>query len=181
MLLTLAFAVAAPAPAVDYQKVADATEWKWSEQGGTVGHSVLTCESAYDVRLEVKATKRREVKVTFSKDGKDAFTLNGHRNTVFRVAGDTLVYARFHPSATGAAMVAVDLRTGKQLWKTDLKGIGPVSHFAYSNYLNLEADGDTVTVFGNEASGKYVEILDAKTGKTVGHKKFPEDKPEQKQ
>jgi outer membrane protein assembly factor BamB len=174
----LVLALAAPVPpAPDYQKLADAAEWKWNDKTATLVHSASLKQPAYEVKAEPKA--RYEVRVTFAKDGKERFTLGAHEHTVFRVVGDTLVYASFHPSANGATMIAVDLKTGKELWKTSLKGIGLVSHFAYRNYLNMEADADTITVFGNESFGKYVEILDTKTGKTVGHKKFPKD-PEPK-
>jgi hypothetical protein len=100
---------------------------------------------------------------------------------VFRISGDTLYYASFQPSASGADIVAVDLTTGKQLWKTSLKGLGPIQHSGYHNVLNLEADDTVVTVFGNEAMGRYVEFLDPKTGKALGHHVYPKDKPAQKQ
>lgn len=176
-----ALVLALAAPAVDCQQTAEETAWKWNDEAATLGHAALLPHRTYDIRVEVKAAKVREVKVTFGKDGKDAFTLTAHRNTVFRVVSDTLVYTLHNPSASGASVAAVDLKTGKELWKTHLKGIGPVSHFEYSNYLNMEADRDTITVFGNESFGKYVEILDTKTGKTVGHKVFPKDKPEPKE
>ena len=181
MFTALLLALAAPAdPVVDYQQVADATEWKWSDAATLIGHSAILRGSTYDVRMEVKVARRSGVKVTFAKDEKDAFVLNGHENTVFRVVGDTLVYTLYHQGASGAAVVAVDLKSGKELWKTELKGIGPVSHFKYRNLLNVEASRDTVTVFGNESLGKYVEILDTKSGKTVGHKVFPKESPAEK-
>jgi hypothetical protein len=34
----------------------------------------------------------------------------------------------------------------------------------------LDLMDDAVHVLGNEAAGKYIEYLDVKTGKTVGHK-----------
>ncbi len=173
ILLSLA---APPDPPVDYQKVADATEWKWDDKSATLSHSLAVKQPNYTVRTDEKAAKH-DMPVTFTKGDKELFVFRSHENTVFRVVGDTLVYASFHRSASGATMIGVDLKTGKELWKTHLKGIGPVSHFRYSNLLNMEADGDTVTVFGNESYGKYVEILDTKTGKTVGHKLFPKDKP----
>ena len=52
---------------------------------------------------------------------------------------------------------------------------------AYLNRLNFDASGGIVTVFGNESQGQYVEILDEKTGKMLGHKVFPKEKPVQKQ
>lgn len=178
---TLALLIAIPVSAIDYQKMADETAWKWSDEASTVGHSALLRQSTYDVRLETKAGKAGEVKITFGKDGKDVFTFAGHRRTVFRISGDTLYFASFHYSASGGSIVAVDLTSGKQLWKTQLKALGPIQHSAYLNMLNLEVSGGIVTVFGNESQGRYVEILDEKTGKTLGHKIVPKEKPVQKQ
>jgi hypothetical protein len=175
MLTTLALMVAAPVPAVDYQKRAEETAWKWKDDAATVGHSFLVHQNSFDVKLERKVATG-DITITFAKDGKTLYTIPGHAHTVFRINGDTLVFARYHFSASGATIVAVDLPTGKELWATRLEGLGPIQHSAYRNLLNLDAQSDVVTVFGNESQGRYVEILDAKTGKTVGHKVFPEEK-----
>lgn len=45
----------------------------------------------------------------------------------------------------------------------------------YRYLLNLDADRDTVRVYGNESAGRYFEIMDARTGKTVGHRLFPRE------
>jgi outer membrane protein assembly factor BamB len=162
-------------PAVDYQKVADKTEWRWKDDEATPGHSFGKIPIEYDLRLERTSKKLFQVTITFGKDGKTLYTLEGHSNSVFRVVGKVLYYPQFHPSANGAALVAVDLTTGKELWKTNLKGIGSVDHFKYSNLINMEVSKDTVTVFGKESFGRYVEIVQLSTGKTVGHKIFPKD------
>src|SRR5262245_54965796 len=160
--------IAAPVPGVDYQKRAEETAWKWKDDEATVAHSFLVYQTSFDVKLE-RTVKTGDITVTFARDGKTLYTVAGNLGTVFRINGDTLVFARFHPSASGATIVAVDLSTGKELWATHLKGLGPIQHSAYLNRLNLDAQSDVVTVFGNESQGRYVEILDAKTGKTVGH------------
>jgi len=57
-------------------------------------------------------------------------------------------------------VVAIDRSTGKTLWKTDLKGLGPIAHSKYRNAVRLEVlDGDAIQVFGKESSGRYVEIV----------------------
>ena len=79
----------------------------------------------------------------------------------------------FHPSSSGCAVLAFDLKTQKQLWKTTLKGLGPIAHFRYANSVNLEIiNNNAVRIFGNESAGQYLEIVDLKTGKTVGHQKY---------
>jgi hypothetical protein len=71
--------------------------------------------------------------------------------------------------------VAWDLKAKKQLWKTNLKGLGGIIHFQYHNAVNLDLDGQAVRVRGKESAGRYIEYVDRKTGKTVGHKVYPKN------
>jgi hypothetical protein len=42
-----------------------------------------------------------------------------------------------------------------------------------TNAVNLEiVNNEVARVFGNEAAGKYLEYVDLKTGKTVGHRLY---------
>ena len=92
---------------------------------------------------------------------------------MFSLNGDVLIYADFMPSRTGCSVVAFDLKKQKQLWKTNLKGLGDIAHFRYANSVNLDIiNDDAVRVFGKESAGQYLEIVDRKTGKTVGHRKY---------
>jgi hypothetical protein len=50
--------------------------------------------------------------------------------------------------------------------------LGPISHFAYRNFINLDVNGEVMTVYGNETLGRYLEYKDIDTGKTVGHRIF---------
>ena len=180
MLAAIAFVIAAPIPpSADYQKIADTTKWKWDDKTATLAHSVSLTQSTDEIKVEPKDA-RFDAKVTFSKNGEKRFTLAAHEHTVFRIVGDTLVFAHFSPVSNGAELIAFDLKTGKQLWDTKLRGIGLVMHFSYRNRVNMEISNGTVTVFGNESFGKYVEIVDMKTGKTIGHKKFAKDAADQK-
>ncbi len=56
-----------------------------------------------------------------------------------------------------------------------LKGLPLAAHSQYRNQVILERDGDLVVVYGKESNGRYIEFLDARTGKTVGHKKLPRE------
>ena len=71
--------------------------------------------------------------------------------------------------------MAYDLKGRKLLWLTQLKGLSPLAH--YLNWVRLErVNNEVLAVYGNEDTaghaGRYVEIVDMKTGKTVGHKVF---------
>ena len=157
----------------DYQKIADATAWSWSAERASVGDSFLKFPNTYQVELVRKKNKYGEITIRLTEEGKELVAWEGHYRSVFSLSGDVLVYADFLSSRTGCSVVAYDLKNKKQLWKTDLKGLGPIAHFGYSNSVNLEIiNNDAVRVFGNESAGQYLEIVDLKSGKTVGHQKY---------
>ena len=172
-LTTLALLTAAPLPQqTDYQKLADEAKWDWQPEQATVLHSVLNYHGDYQVEIIKKPNTFGELSIRFTKDGQDVLTVPGSYGTTFVGKDGILYYADYHPSASGCTLVAYDLANKKELWKTRLKGIGPISHFKYSNHVALTFSGDAVKVTGHEAAGNYVEFVDLKTGKTVGHKVF---------
>jgi hypothetical protein len=157
----------------DYQKIADSTVWSWSAERASVTDSLLRFSKDYQVELIRPKNRFGEITIRLLDNGKEVVAWEGHYRSVFTSNGNVLVYAVFGPSRTGCAVVAYDLKSQKQLWKTDLKGIGPIDHFQYSNSVNLEIiNNDAVRVFGNETAGQYLEIVDLKTGKTVGHRTY---------
>jgi hypothetical protein len=54
-----------------------------------------------------------------------------------------------------------------------VRPIGFVSHSTYSNAMILEANTEVVWVRGNEGGGRYIEVKDIASGKTVGHRIVP--------
>jgi hypothetical protein len=165
--------VAAPVSAADYQKLADEAKWEWDPERATVLHATLNYHEDYQVEIVKKPNTFGDLTVRFTKDGKEALTVKGSYATTFVGKDSILYYTEYHPSASGCALVAYDLANRKQLWKTPLKGLGPIAHFQYSNLVTVDLVGDAVKVLGNESAGHYVEFVDLKTGKTVGHKVFP--------
>ena len=171
--LTLSLACTNFSYGQDYQKIADSTPWTWTAERASVSDSFLRFPSTYQVELIRKKNKYGEITIRLLDDGKELVSWEGHYRSVFSLQGDVLVYAAFHPSSTGCAVVAYELKNKKQLWKTDLKGLGPIDHFRYSNSVNLEIiNNDAVRVFGNESAGQYLEIVNLKTGKMVGHRVY---------
>ncbi|MFO0551056.1 MAG: hypothetical protein U0271_21885 [Polyangiaceae bacterium] len=80
-----------------------------------------------------------------------------------------LYWADYSAIASGAGIVALDLTSGRPLWRRELYGIGPVSHSKYRNELEIHLAGeDRIAIFGWESSGKYVEVLRASTGEDLG-------------
>ena len=156
-----------------YQKAADATPWTWAPERASVSDSFLRMPNTYQVELVRPKDKVGVVNIRLLDEGKEAFAWMGHYGSVFAMSGDVLVYADFGPGRTGCSLIAYDLKQKKQVWKTALMGLGPINHSRYANAVTLEfIDAATVRVFGHESAGKYLEILDINTGKTVGHRNY---------
>jgi hypothetical protein len=156
-----------------YQKIADATPWSWSADRASVTDSFLRFPNTYQLELIRPKEKNGVVMIRLNDDGKELYSWLGHYGSVFALSGDVLVYADYGQGRNGCSLIAFDLNQKKQLWKTELKGIGPIPHSRYANAVTLEfIDGATVRVFGNESAGKYLEFVDINTGKTVGHRVY---------
>jgi hypothetical protein len=117
--------------------------------------------------------------ITFEvvREGKVVLTIHGDSASVFRVADGILYFSHFSPFSTGCSVAAHDMTTGKERWKTELTGLGPISHLKYSNQMTMEFGGkedpEALVLTGQESAGNYVEVLDQKTGRMLAHKVYP--------
>ena len=168
-----------PAPPIaDYQQQADRTEWLWEPEEA----NLLFCvrRDFQDYQAEIICPKKtrdgflnESLTVRLTDDGKEVYSFKAHDETVFTRRGDVLYLAEFSSLRTGCSIVAYDFKAKKELWKTDLKGIGPVAHSKYRNEVTIATAGDdAIFVTGRESGGRYIEYVDMKSGKTVGHKVF---------
>jgi|GEM_PF-4377707 len=84
--------------------------------------------------------------------------------------------------ATGAMAMAFDIRTGKELWKKALEGVGRVSHSKYRNEVQVRIaqglTGSHLVVYGRESSGRYIETLDLSSGRQLSNHKLESRYPE---
>ena len=136
---------------IDYQKMAQEARWKQPKDDA------------------------KQWTISISADGKKVYDWPVATPSGLFVNSNCVVYRpTFSPIRTGCDVIAYDLKGQKLLWRTHLEGLGPVPHSEYWNVVRLERVNDEVlAVYGDEAAGRYVEIVDMKTGKTVGHKVFP--------
>jgi len=161
---------------VDYQKVADGARWGFLD----AADNPLFCMhqqtgTDYDVWLLREAKDQHVLTIKIIKNDRPVYQWKGHRHSVFRIQGDRLYYAEFHYSGSGGNVVAVDLTSGKPLWRSRLKALGGIRHSSYLNRMTIDANGEVVSIYGNESMGRYLEFKDVRTGKTVGHKQFPKE------
>jgi hypothetical protein len=115
----------------------------------------------------------------FVRDGSELLAIEAHRNSTFRTVGNILYFPHFWPSSTGCTVAAYDLTTGKKLWETKLNAMGYPGHSAYRNEVTIgvgkvegidKAGEGSVSVYGHETFGDYIEVLDQKTGTLLAHK-----------
>ncbi len=156
------------------QLEADHEGWRWDERESTPAFCAARRRGGYQVELVYPAERFWDVLIRI-KDTAGALKLEirGHDHTVFDIVGDTCYYALYTPIDDGCAVAAYDLQAGVERWRTHLRGIGAIEHSVYSNRVTLAADDHLVRVKGWEAE-KYLEVLDARTGRTIAHRIFAE-------
>lgn len=160
---------------VDYQTKADAMEWWWSRERASLKYCITEHLRDYKAIYNEGEFGEGEFHIQ-DKDG-EVFSMEGHRHTVFTRLADAIYVTQFSPRTTGCSLLAYNLNQRRQLWRTELKGIGPTDHSKYGNLINIELDEGAILVFGNEVHGRYIEYVDPESGKTLGHKKLPPKTP----
>lgn len=159
-----------------WNKGAESLRWQWDERAASPFGSMEHINPKYNIRLLFKnENDSHQLYISVLEGEREVFTFKGHSRTVYYIWDDCLYYANFSYISDGAEIVAVNLKTGKELWKSPLAGIGSQMHSEYSNSLNLEADPFSVKVFGKESNGQYFESKRADTGETIAHKIFTRD------
>jgi hypothetical protein len=163
-------------PADEDVVLRDDQRWDWSLAHANPLHCLLQQSGAeYDVTLSSDHHKPGAVKIIIARDQKSAYRWAGHAHSVFQIVGHRLYYADYSIQGTGGAIVAVDLTTGKIAWRQPLQALGPIEHSKYFNRMNLEADANSVRVTGNESAGRYIEVKETATGRTVANHKLEAD------
>jgi hypothetical protein len=168
------FILAAPAPkdrTTGYQAKADQAAWNWIPERASLDY----CLRESPISATSRPSEQSGIIISLRLNGKQEVEFAGHAETVFAVGNNVVYYAEFHPHSTGCEVVAINLETGKQLWRHPLKGMGSISHSKYRNQVILDIDELTVRVLGKESAGRYVEYVDRESGRTVGHRVFKSD------
>ena len=87
-----------------------------------------------------------------------------------------LYAALYSDMAAGCRVLALDAASGDLLWDTPLKGLGPIHHSKYRNRVQLRfihhwnvPEGGRLVIFGQEAGGKYIEVLEPDSGRQLSH------------
>src|SRR5262245_33865826 len=85
---------------------------------------------------------------------------------------DGRLYAALYSElATGGQVVALDADRGNRRWATPLTALGPLHHSKYRNQIQLRLLPGGLAVFGDEADGRYIELLDPASGRRLAHRR----------
>jgi hypothetical protein len=146
--------------------------WRWSDEKASLQYCIEQHLPDFDLERGNEKSFCAPITIRAKNGNLVYFYKDGHDGTVFIRLKDTLYLADFSPACSGCSVIALDLTTGRMIWNTELSGIGPTNHKEYSNAVNIETDGRHIIVYGNESHGRYVEILDPATGKTLANRKL---------
>lgn len=121
-----------------------------------------------DLKSEPDQVFRLDLQIQVSRtDGHVVWTWLGHAYSVFLIDSDRLYYADYSTASSGGNVVAVDLKTGVQIWNHELYAMGGPEHSTYENLINMRLTKDGIVIYGNEAGGKYIEVVSQETGKLL--------------
>jgi hypothetical protein len=157
------------------QAVVEKMEWKWSDERASVQYCAQNVGGGYRIDFRSSGNPLRPLTIRLSDDGGEVLSWEGHKYFAFVRHANLLYYAEFSPRANGCAVVVYDLEARKRLSRIPLRAVKVPAHSVYSNRINMAIDGKHIVVHGNESAGRYLELLDIKTLKTVGHKVFPNE------
>lgn len=108
------------------------------------------------------------------------FANNEHDGASIAATDITLFVVRYPRFSSGGEVFAYNIHTGATRWRTVLHALGSVEHSEYLNDISLrieaikKPDGsktEVVVASGHESNGKYVEVLDAKSGADLGNRR----------
>lgn len=149
------------------QRNASLPDWRFDPLSAHVLNSLSRAPADYPVEI-TKAARRSDwlrVRVR-NAEGNVVVAWEAHPFAVFAIRGNRLYRTDFDPELTGGSVLAVDLRTGQQIWRTRLQALGKVSKVDYRNRMNLIVEEQSVVIYGHESAGDYVEYLDPATGES---------------
>ena len=144
--------------------------FEFDENKATILQSYVQYKGDCNIEINWLEPTKCELEIRFLRLGEEVLTIVGHSRSVFLTEGDSLFFAEFSPKDCGCSVSAYDMRDGRRTWSTLLSAVGRVKHFAYSNSVTLSINAGKLWVTGHESGGDYMEILDMRTGRVLGHK-----------
>jgi hypothetical protein len=164
-----------PSNAIDWAKFVNSTEWVFDKvPSGPLGGNWADIQD-FTIRLEIAPNTFGNIKFEILSGDKLSYSWTGHGLTVFKITNKKLFYADYSYGSNGGSIVAVDLTSGKQLWKSRVVGVRSESYSAYSNEIRIDLSEGVILIWGRESAGRYFEVKRLDDGTTVGHRVYKEN------
>jgi len=165
----------------DPAELAHRARWEWDDDADNPFYCMLRLRRASGMRQTPSKygatltsndeTGSRAIRIGITHNGDEVYSWLGGPMTVFDVVDDTLYRSSGGHVALGAIVQAIDLTTGKLLWKTRLRGMGVTDHSAYVNRISFEPRAKSkLCFFGRESQGDYIEVLDMRNGERLSYR-----------
>ncbi len=97
----------------------------------------------------------------------------GPCSTASMMQHETLLFVVDYCSATsGAQLTILDADSGTRRGQRSLDGLGSVEHSEYWNDVELRMVDGKLAIFGREAKGRYIEVVEPATGALIALQSF---------
>lgn len=148
---------------------ANHTNWQWDDRYTSLLWCAVTSHSDCIISITSRPPRHSDIIDIdiHNKDGIAIYQWKGHPFTVFEINNNVLYYANYNYTASGGEIVAIDLSSGKEIWRHRIKGLGPIAHSVYSSRIILNVEKDEVVIYGSESYGRYIERIDRANGQIV--------------
>ena len=149
----------------------DNWQWEWSDEKASLFHYFLRTPGEYKTELVRKDSgPLGQITIRVSKDGELRFEQKSHKKGAFVIQDSILVYADYSAFSSGCELIAYNLEEKEEIWRVKLQGLNDLPHSEYINAINMECRRGDIVVFGNEAYGQYIEVIDLLDGNQKFHK-----------
>jgi hypothetical protein len=193
-VLLIQTCIAGPALALDENGSAREVAWQRFLDSQTFtfldrGSKLLECIVAYSgpgqLHLIQDPGRKPELSLAVVVNGNETLKLACHQDSVFVATTTTFILADFDWRQPGCHLIALDLKTGMELWRSvELSVFGPFGFSAYGNKVSItpsgrnvvqgEEPGSALIVHGRESFGDYITVVDSKTGNVLAHRTYRE-------
>lgn len=185
---SIAFALRAadePAPsvtirkpiAIDYQSVIDHTPWTF-ELADANPLANADQMSAYTTKITC-TPPHSTVHIEIFSGEHLVHAWDGNSGSAFIIDDDRLIYPIWSQPFPKVSLVAIDLKSGTSLWRSELHGFDTevlASCFATCRFTLSRAD-DVLMLRGDSNYGRFLECVEPLTGQTMGHRIYDSDQP----
>jgi hypothetical protein len=165
-----------------WQKLLDGTQYQIPEYYSALLRSLGQFEGNAKVHVVFDPKDKWRIDYKFFRDDREVLSLRGHDQSAYAAKGNDLYFAEYSSASMGCTVVAYDLTTGKEQWRTKLHQAQPLGHSAYRNLVSVRistkgeggeaAGGAAIVITGKESYCDYVEVLDRKTGESLALKNY---------